>query len=118
MTKHHVKNTLQNDSGQVVQPWRYECIDVPDIRLEPRLLVRVVIAKVTSTNDALQSTLEAIPVYQHDDVDQEKARAFDCRTWIQAALEGLKEMVAGLGEWDSIHRQSVEYVECRMGGKH
>jgi hypothetical protein len=113
-TKHHVKNTLQITDGQVAQPWRYERISIPDVNLEPCLLVRVVIGKVTSI-DALETILEALPVYQVDDADQEKARAFDCQTWVRTALEQLEEqgVWAGSGDWDSIRKRSVEYVESQ-----
>jgi hypothetical protein len=115
-TKYHVKNTLQQDiSGQLAQPWRYEKTDIQDVKLEHRLLVRVVIAKVTST-DALEKGLEVVPIYQVNDMDQEKAKGFNCRTWVRTALEKLEEegVVAGLGDWDSVQSQSVEYIKKKL----
>lgn len=119
-TKYHVKNTLQQDiSGQLEQPWRYEEADIEDVRLEHRLLVRVVIAKVISA-DALRRVLEGVPVYQVDDdyVDRERARGFDCVTWVRTALEMLKEegsgVLTGLGDWEVIQRKAVEYVEKKV----
>lgn len=111
-TKHHVKNTLQSIAGKATQPWRYERTDILDVRSEHRLLARVVIAKVISVSK-LESILAAVPIYQVDDPDQEKAQAFNCRTWIRLALEQLQQkgVLAGLGDWESIDRQSVEYVE-------
>ncbi|KAF2253518.1 hypothetical protein BU26DRAFT_515866 [Trematosphaeria pertusa] len=111
-TKHHVKNTLQNISGELTQPWRYERLAISDVQLEQRLLVRIVIAKVTSP-DALERILEAVPVYQIDDPDRAKAQSFTCLTWVRAALEelGRQGAVAGLGEWEGIHKKALEYVE-------
>ncbi|KIW70682.1 hypothetical protein PV04_02927 [Phialophora macrospora] len=111
-TKHHVKNTLQNISGELRQPWRYERIAISDVRLEHRLLVRVVIAKIISV-DTLERTLEGLPIYQIDDSDQMKAQSFNCLAWVGAALEALGEkgVLAGLGDWDWIQRRSLEYVE-------
>ena len=110
--KHHVKNTFQNVSGELTQPWRYERLAISDVQLEQRLLVRIIIAKVTSL-DALERILEAVPVYQIDDPDQEKAQLFNCLTWVRAALEELggQGAVAELGEWEGIQKQALEYVE-------
>jgi hypothetical protein len=114
-TKHHAKNTLQNISGELSQPWRYERIAIPDVRLEPRLLVRVVIAKIVSV-DALERTFEALPMYQIDDLDQVKAQSFNCLTWVEAALEVLRQkgVLAGLGDWEWIQKRSLEYVEGKI----
>ncbi|KAF1959320.1 hypothetical protein CC80DRAFT_533484 [Byssothecium circinans] len=111
-TKHHVKNTLQNISGELAQPWRYERLAISDVQLEQRLLVRIVVAKVTSP-DALDRILETVPVYQVDDPDQAKAQSFSCSRWVRAALEelGRQGAVAALGEWEEIHKKAVEYVE-------
>lgn len=111
-TKHHVKDTLQNISGELTQPWRYERLAISDVQLEQRLLVRIVIAKVTS-QDALERILEAVPVYQADGPDQAKAQSFTCLTWLRAALEevGRQGAVAELGEWEGIQKKALEYVE-------
>jgi hypothetical protein len=111
-TKHHVKNTLQNVSGELTQPWRYERLVISDVQLEQRLLVRIIIAKVTSL-DALERILEGVPVYQTDDSDQAKAQLFSCLTWVQAALEelGRHGAVTNLGEWEGIQKRALEYVE-------
>src|SRR4051812_47547491 len=102
-TKYHVKNTLQNISGEVTQPWRYERVAISDVRSEHRLLVRVIIAKVISPN-ALERILNEVPVYQIDDPDQAKAQSFTCLTWVQAALRELRKsgVVTGLKEWEEI----------------
>ncbi|OAL56809.1 hypothetical protein IQ07DRAFT_617321 [Pyrenochaeta sp. DS3sAY3a] len=111
-TKHHVKNTLQNISGELTQPWRYEHLVISDVQLEQRLLVRIVIAKVTY-QDALEKILEAVPVYQADGPDQVKGQSFNCSSWVRAALEelGRQGAVAGLGEWEEIQKKALEYVE-------
>ncbi|PVI03237.1 hypothetical protein DM02DRAFT_588347 [Periconia macrospinosa] len=117
-TKHHVKNTLlpQTISGELpTQPWRYERLAISNIQLEQRLLVRIVIAKVTSSLDALERILETVPVYQTDDLDQVKAQSFNCLAWVRAALDELRVarggVVDGLGEWEEIQAKAVEYVE-------
>lgn len=111
-TKHDVKNTLQNISGALTQPWRYERLAISDVQLEQRLLVRIVIAKVTSP-DALERILEAVPVYQIDGPDQAKAQSFTCLTWVRAALEELRVQgaVSELGNFEGIQKKALEYVE-------
>lgn len=115
-TKHHVKNTLQNVSGQASQPWRYERAAVSDFRSEHRLLVRVIIAKITSI-ERLERTLEALPIYQKDDPDQTKAESFNCVSWVRAAVEGLvkADALARPRDWDSIQKRSLIYVEEKKG---
>ena len=110
--KHHVKNTVQNISGEVTQPWRYECLAISNVQLEPRLLVRIVIAKITSP-DTLEGILRDARIYQIDDSNQAKAQLFSCSTWVQAVLEELNRQgaIVGLGEWEDIQKKAVEYVE-------
>lgn len=126
-TKYHVKNTLQNISGELTQPWRYESLAVSDVQLEQRLLVRIVITKVTSPN-AMGRILEAVPIYQVDDPDQAKAQSFTCLTWVLAALEELRRQaaVAELGEWEEIKKKANRIrgkeegdgkVECGLEGE-
>jgi hypothetical protein len=119
VTKHHVKNTLlQHGSvGEIAQPWRYERLAVPHVGLEQRLLVRVVIAKVTSSPTALETILEVVPVYQVGDPDQADGALFTCLTWIRAALEELRARgaVTGLGKWEGIQNKVLEYVKREEG---
>lgn len=114
-TKQHVKNTLlqHGSGGEIAQPWRYERLAVPDFRLEQRLLVRIVIAKVMTSATALETILEAVPVYQVGDTDQADGALFTCLTWVRAALEELRARgaVAGLGEWEGIQNKVLEYVK-------
>lgn len=111
-TKHHVKNTVQNIAGEVTQPWRYERLAISDIQLEPRLLVRIIIAKITSS-DTVERILGAARVAQIDDSNQAEAQSFSCSTWVHAALEELSRQgaVVGLGEWEEIQKKAVDYVE-------
>lgn len=112
-TKHHVKNTLQNVSGEVSQPWRYERLEIPDIALEQRLLVRIIIAKVATSIDHVNRILETVPIYQVGDQDEEKARSFTCRTWIRDALGELRsrEAVTKLEDWEVVERRALEFVD-------
>jgi hypothetical protein len=114
-TKYHVKNTLRTIAGKAVQDWRFERVDVSNILLEHRLLVRIVIAKMTST-DAFESILEAVPIYQVNDPNQVHAQSFSCLTWVRAALEELRNQgaVVKLREWDSIQKNALEYVERKI----
>lgn len=114
-TKHHAKNTLLVDgSGGMSQPWRYEHTAVPDVATELYLLARIVIAKVVMPCDQVYEILESVPVYQVDDADEAKARAFDCRTWVEDAFRELRErgaVSARWEEWGEVERRALEYVE-------
>lgn len=111
VTKHHALNTLQVIAGEAAQPWRYERSTV-DVDNERYFLVRVIIGKVTSL-EALDGILKAVPVYQVHDRREGDAQAFSCKTWVRAALEDLRGQgaVGGLGQWDEIQRESLQYVE-------
>jgi len=114
-TKHHVKNTLQNIHGELSQPWRYECVAIPDCNVEQRLLARVVIAKVVVPIGDLEKTLTAVPVYQEDDVEVVDGRVFSCRTWVRDALEelGKQGVIVGLTDWEHVQRRALDYVESK-----
>jgi hypothetical protein len=109
-TKFHVKNALQNIDGQILQPWRFEIILIPDLSEEQRLLICVVIGKITS--DAVEQKLSQVPIYQVDDSDKAKARAFSCLTWVKAALDELRGSgaVSGLLDWETIHKSALDFV--------
>ena len=115
-TKHHVKNNLLEVAGEIRQPWRYERVQVPDVHLEQRLLVRVTVAKI-AVPEKLDRILEAIPVYQIDDPNQAEARKFSCSMWVWTALEELKrqEVIAGVSDSEVVRRKAVEYVERKKG---
>lgn len=110
VTKFHVKNTLQNINGETVQPWRFERMVISDLLQEPRLLVCVVIGKVLP--DAVEQEFPRVKIYQVDDPDQTKAQAFDCRTWVEAALDELRGSgaVSGLLDWETIEKSALEFV--------
>ncbi|OGM51334.1 hypothetical protein ABOM_000309 [Aspergillus bombycis] len=117
-TKHHVKNTIENINDRISQPWRFERAVIEDINLEPRLLVCVVIGKVLSLEN-VERVFGDTPIYQVEDPDQEKALAFDCRSWVVDAVERLRKSdgVSSLLDWGMLERRAVEYVEekKRMG---
>lgn len=117
-TKHHVKNTFQTtSSGEVTQPWRYERLTVPDVMQEQRLLVRVIIGKVVTSTDGLEGILEALPVYQVDEIGvggdgKEIVKEFSCRTWVRDAVEELVQQgaIIGMGTWDEMREKAEDYV--------
>lgn len=113
-TKHHVKNTLQVDtSGEATQPWRYQRTIVSDFETEQRLLVRVIIAKVTSSCEHVQQILDSVCIHQDDDVDKAKAQSFTCQTWVRDIFQELSRQGAvtvGLGEWEDVERKALEYL--------
>ena len=107
-TKHHVKNTLQvDDTGVATTPWRYEKADIANVEAEPRLLVRVIIAKLLKSREQVEEILESVPVYQLD------VKEFNCRTWVRDAVEGLRNRgaIAATLEWSEIERKSLDYVD-------
>lgn len=110
-TKFHALNTLQNISGGVSQPWRYESTRIPDVSAEHRLLACIVIAKVLGEASAIR-TMESVPVYQRDDPDREAAAAFDCVAWVRAAFTQLRTStaVAALTDFEEIERSALRYV--------
>lgn len=112
-TKHHVKNTLMNVEVKLSQPWRYERAEIPDVTLEQRLLVRVIIGKVATSREDIERFLKCLPVYQVDDPDRAKAKGFSCVTWVRDALGELKKQgtVTRLGEWEEVQRRALEYVD-------
>lgn len=113
-TKFHALNTLQNISGELSSPWRYERSSVADVSSERRLLVCVVIAKVIDEN-LLEQMLKNVPVYQKDDAARAKAEASDCVAWVREALDQLQRSaaVSRLTTFDEIERQALEYVACK-----
>ena len=122
-TKQHVKNTLETISrgSGLTQWWRYECVIIPDVPNERRLLVRVVIGKtIPSSHNETQlvdTILAAVPVYQVDDAkyDAEAELAFTCRTWFRDALADLRDQgvvsMGPRGEWMDIEMKALDYVE-------
>jgi hypothetical protein len=116
VTKHHVKNTLQkiDGSNEVTQPWRYERTTVTDVKAEPRLLARIIIAKVAKSADEIQIILEGVPIYQVEDLDKAEGQTFICKTWVRDVLRELSRqgaLAANVGEWDVVERGALEYLD-------
>ena len=115
VTKYHVKNTLSSIEGrQVTDRWHYETKSIPDVTQEHLLLARFIIAKVIAPEDTIDDIIGAVPITQVDFLGlPTDPSPFTCRTWAQAAVEGLKRqgVVAGLDDWEVIQEKAVEYVE-------
>jgi hypothetical protein len=118
VTKHHVKNTLLVDEhGEATQPWRYERTVISNIEAEPRLLARVIIAKVAKSSDEVQQILDGVPIYQVEDLDKAEAQTFTCKTWVRdvlRALIGQGALAANAGEWDVVEREALEYLDRKQ----
>lgn len=110
-TKFHALNTLHSSSVEASQPWRCETTSIADVSAERRLLACIVIAKVQDEASAVQ-ILGSIPVYQHDDPDQEKAAAFDCAAWVREAVARLRSSsaVASMMAFEEIEQSALRYV--------
>lgn len=121
ITKHHVKNTLYvDDAGVMTQPWRYEQTIIPDVASESRLLVRVIIAKVTQTREHVEKMLQNMPIYQVEDVDQARVQSFSCQTWVRDAFHELTRqgaVVSKLERWEDVQREAVEYLDRKREQK-
>lgn len=116
ITKHHVKNTLEIIAGDATQPWRYERTVITRAEDEQRLLVRVVVAKLTGPRELIDHILESVPIYQDDDVDRAQVKTFTCRTWVRDALQLLaeREAISGFSSWIEVERASLEYVNAKQ----
>jgi len=109
------KIRCSGSQARLTQPWRYERIALSDTQREQRLLVRVVIGKVTVAPEVVDAILQAVPVYQ---VSDERGRApdgaaFSCLTWVRDALEELRgrAAVAGLLGFEVIQERVLGFVE-------
>jgi hypothetical protein len=115
MTKHHVKNTLQiGSSGEATQPWRYERTIATDVEAEPRLLARIIIAKVAKSADEVQRILDGVPIYQVEDLEKAEGQTFTCKTWVRDVLReliGQRALAANAGEWEVVEREALEYLD-------
>lgn len=111
-SKHHALDTFQSVSGEVSNPWRDQHLHLDDVKDEHYLLVRIIIAKIIYQGE-VADILGEVPVYQRDDPDHEKARAFDCVAWVRDAVHRLRVSgtVSGLSAFDNIERRSLQYVE-------
>ncbi|KAI9809078.1 MAG: hypothetical protein M1825_002367 [Sarcosagium campestre] len=111
--KYHVKNTLQRINDELAQPWVYERQELPDVATDPRLLVRIVIGKVLDAQRIEEILRDAVPIYQVDDDDEEKAHSFNCAEWVRMATEALRThgVVDKLADWQHVKSVALEYVE-------
>jgi hypothetical protein len=108
VSKYHVKNTLRNIDGSLSQPW------VPDFSLvvpttDPRLLSRVIIAKILQPQK-VQQILKEVPIFQSDTKEGEN---FDCLEWVRLAVESLRtaEVITKSPDWEETMNQARRYVE-------
>ncbi|KAF2212259.1 hypothetical protein CERZMDRAFT_97538 [Cercospora zeae-maydis SCOH1-5] len=108
VVKHHVKNTWQvESSGQAICPWRYERTVIASVDNEPRLLARVVMAKVVKGGEEVQEMISSVPVRLEDD-------SFSCKSWVKDAWGELRRRDAirsKCDDWDVVERQVREYVD-------
>jgi hypothetical protein len=118
VTKHHVKNTLQNINGVVSQPWRYERLHIEDVQREDRLLARIVIAKLLVSVKDVEEILKEIRMRQFDDVEPGREfEAFSCVTWVRDVVEelGKRGAVKGISGWESVKAVAGDYVGMKKG---
>ncbi|CAK1354250.1 unnamed protein product [Cercospora beticola] len=119
VVKHHVKNTWQvDDSGHASCPWRYERTVIASLENEPRLLARVVVAKVLQSAEEIQQIFDSIPIYTEDEgiVAAEGAASFSCKSWVKDAWEALRRRNAissKFDDWDVVEREARGYVETK-----
>jgi hypothetical protein len=115
VVKHHVKNTLLvDDRGEATQPWRYERTVISNIEAEPRLLARIIIAKMAKPADEVQRILEDVPIYQVEDLEKAEDQTFTCKTWVRDVLReliGQGALAANVGEWDVVEREALNYLD-------
>jgi hypothetical protein len=95
------------------QPWHYERIIISDCNVEQRLLARIVIAKVVAAVQDLEKVVEAVPVFQNDDVEASDGRVTSCRTWVRDAIQEMarQDVVLRLSNWEKIQEKALQYVE-------
>ncbi|KAI1136852.1 hypothetical protein F5Y05DRAFT_414574 [Hypoxylon sp. FL0543] len=97
--RYHVKNHL---SGT----WEYVEDEKPDVQSSIRLLVRVVIAKITNERQLIE-IFRSTPVIQNDP-------SFNCRSWVIDALSRIPDdgKVVGTAEldWEKIEDRARSYA--------
>ena len=112
ITKHDVKNALQNpfaDHVDTQRPWRYDRDVIEHVGDEPGLLARVIVGKILVPVEEVEATLVATPVKDNGIGD------FDDEMWVQAAVEELGKAgaVKGLVRWGAMKGVAVSYVEMK-----
>ncbi|KAM3449257.1 hypothetical protein MY3296_007115 [Beauveria thailandica] len=91
-----------------LQGWKYEEVELEDVRSTATLLARMMIAKIEDKEQLLK-ILRNTPVVQNDP-------QFRCRTWVSDALSRISNSepsVVGTSElcWDVIEQKARRYVE-------
>lgn len=89
---------------------------IASLENEPRLLARVVVAKVLQTEEELQQIFDSMPVCTEDEgtVGAEGAASFSCKSWVKNAweeLRGRQAVSSKFDDWDVVAREAREYVE-------
>lgn len=96
--RYHAKNTPAG--------WRYEELEVNNVRTTVNLLARIVIAKVEDP-ERLATILRNLPVIQNN-------RAWRCNTWIQSARVQLANDGRAVGasqlDWEKVETAARRYV--------
>ncbi|KAL8970776.1 MAG: hypothetical protein Q9197_003631 [Variospora fuerteventurae] len=98
----HVKNTM---TAIEVSDWVFDEREIGMARTAS-LLVRVVVAKVTSMA-RLQAALHGVPLVQGDP-------SWNCISWVRNALEAVRADGQAVGtsqlDWETVRRTAKEYV--------
>lgn len=97
--RYHVKNTP-------TQGWKYEEVELDNVRSTNSLLARILIAKVEDLSRRV-AILRSVPVVQND-------TNWRCRTWIANALSALARDGKAVGtsqlDWEKIEATARQYV--------
>ncbi|KAF2490457.1 hypothetical protein BU16DRAFT_530945 [Lophium mytilinum] len=102
--KHSVHNklTFTTEGLNPVTPWRYERVEIDDVRIEDDLLVRVIVGKVWSTA-TLKMFIGMVPV------PVDGAGGLSSQTWVRDVLGWARKWT--VGSWDEMEKKALEYVE-------
>jgi hypothetical protein len=102
--RYHVKNSVEG--------WRYEEVNVDNVRTTNSLLARFVIAKIED-EQRLIALLRRLPVVQNDP-------NWRCRTWVASALAQIAEDGKCVGtaqlNWHTIEAFARRYVADKAAG--
>ncbi|KAK6434845.1 hypothetical protein LTR95_008974 [Oleoguttula sp. CCFEE 5521] len=103
--------TAKDNQGPTAKHHEESVID--DIESEPRLLVRVKVAKVVANGERMQRVIDGVPVVKVKG-DAEASNTFSCVSWAQDVFLELvtqKAVMAKYEGWDDLQRRAVEYVD-------
>ncbi|KAI0882915.1 uncharacterized protein GGS22DRAFT_190892 [Annulohypoxylon maeteangense] len=89
--------------------WRYAEDVLPDVQTSVRLLVRVLIAKITNESQLIE-VFRNTPIFQKDPT-------FNCRTWVIDALSRISNNRKVVGtsqlDWKMIEERARTYVAMK-----